>query len=216
MPARVRCPRLLRLDRQGDGRGAQGNCPATTRSSSPFPAAVQQQASLCRVFPGRHAAHRAVAHPGADRCRDRRAHRRRPMPWYAQALLVSQPLHFGDYGGLPLKLLWAVLDRLHDDHPRLRPLSLARQAPHPYSTRGCARSRAAAFRTSAKRRPHEEGPSSRDLRDTASSRLSASWARGRADRRRPARRRRRGPRCHTSIRGRLGHARPPNLIFSRL
>lgn len=32
-----------------------------------------------------------------------------PMPWYSQALLLSQPLHFGDYGGLPLKLLWAVL-----------------------------------------------------------------------------------------------------------
>lgn len=34
----------------------------------------------------------------------------RPMPWYAQALLLSQPLHFGDYGALPLKILWAVLD----------------------------------------------------------------------------------------------------------
>ena len=34
----------------------------------------------------------------------------RPMPWYVQALLLSQPLHFGDYGGLPMKLLWAVLD----------------------------------------------------------------------------------------------------------
>ncbi|NIJ39164.1 putative iron-regulated membrane protein [Sphingopyxis panaciterrae] len=33
----------------------------------------------------------------------------RPMPWYAQALFVSQPLHFGDYGGLPLKILWAIL-----------------------------------------------------------------------------------------------------------
>jgi uncharacterized iron-regulated membrane protein len=33
----------------------------------------------------------------------------RPMPWYAQALALSQPLHFGDYGGLPLKILWAVL-----------------------------------------------------------------------------------------------------------
>lgn len=33
----------------------------------------------------------------------------RPMPWYAQALSLSQPLHFGDYGGLPLKLLWAAL-----------------------------------------------------------------------------------------------------------
>jgi uncharacterized iron-regulated membrane protein len=36
----------------------------------------------------------------------------RSMPWYAQALLLSQPLHFGDYGGLPLKILWAVLDLL--------------------------------------------------------------------------------------------------------
>ncbi|PEQ13843.1 peptidase [Novosphingobium sp. PC22D] len=34
----------------------------------------------------------------------------RPMPWYYQALSLSRPLHFGDYGGLPLKLLWAVLD----------------------------------------------------------------------------------------------------------
>lgn len=34
----------------------------------------------------------------------------RPLPWYVSALLVSQPLHFGDYGALPLKLLWAILD----------------------------------------------------------------------------------------------------------
>ncbi|MFT4026101.1 MAG: PepSY-associated TM helix domain-containing protein [Novosphingobium sp.] len=34
----------------------------------------------------------------------------RPMPWYNQALSLSQPLHFGDYGGLPLKVLWALLD----------------------------------------------------------------------------------------------------------
>lgn len=34
----------------------------------------------------------------------------RPLPWYAQALLMSQPLHFGDYGGLPMKILWALLD----------------------------------------------------------------------------------------------------------
>jgi len=34
----------------------------------------------------------------------------RSMPWYMQALLLSQPLHFGDYGGLPMKILWAVLD----------------------------------------------------------------------------------------------------------
>jgi uncharacterized iron-regulated membrane protein len=34
----------------------------------------------------------------------------RDLPLYATALLVSQPLHFGDYGGMPLKILWAVLD----------------------------------------------------------------------------------------------------------
>lgn len=34
----------------------------------------------------------------------------RSMPWYVQALFLSRPLHFGDYGGLPLKILWAVLD----------------------------------------------------------------------------------------------------------
>jgi len=25
-------------------------------------------------------------------------------------LLLSEPLHFGDYGGLPMKILWAALD----------------------------------------------------------------------------------------------------------
>ncbi|RVU15468.1 PepSY-associated TM helix domain-containing protein [Methylobacterium oryzihabitans] len=34
----------------------------------------------------------------------------RGLPWYLTALLVSQPLHFGDYGGLPLKIIWALLD----------------------------------------------------------------------------------------------------------
>ena len=33
-----------------------------------------------------------------------------PMPWYMQVLLLSQPFHFGDYAGLPLKLIWAALD----------------------------------------------------------------------------------------------------------
>ncbi|WP_438276357.1 PepSY-associated TM helix domain-containing protein [Nitrobacter sp.] len=34
----------------------------------------------------------------------------REMPWYSKALFLSQPLHFGDYGGLPLKLIWVLLD----------------------------------------------------------------------------------------------------------
>jgi uncharacterized iron-regulated membrane protein len=32
----------------------------------------------------------------------------RPAPWYLKAILLSEPLHFGDYGGLPLKLLWTA------------------------------------------------------------------------------------------------------------
>ncbi|WP_413626678.1 PepSY-associated TM helix domain-containing protein [Luteibacter sp. Lutesp34] len=32
------------------------------------------------------------------------------LPWYLRALELSRPLHFGDYGGLPLKLLWAAFD----------------------------------------------------------------------------------------------------------
>lgn len=34
----------------------------------------------------------------------------RDMPWYVNALFISQPLHFGDYGGLPLKIIWALFD----------------------------------------------------------------------------------------------------------
>ena len=36
----------------------------------------------------------------------------RELPWYVTALLVSQPLHFGDYGGMPMKILWALLDAI--------------------------------------------------------------------------------------------------------
>ena len=31
------------------------------------------------------------------------------MPWYMTAALLSQPLHFGDYGGLAFKVVWALL-----------------------------------------------------------------------------------------------------------
>ncbi|MDB5984720.1 MAG: PepSY-associated helix [Pseudomonas sp.] len=33
-------------------------------------------------------------------------------PWYMNALGMSQPLHFGDYGGMPMKILWSLLDVL--------------------------------------------------------------------------------------------------------
>jgi uncharacterized iron-regulated membrane protein len=34
----------------------------------------------------------------------------RALPWYLTALQISQPLHFGDYGGLSMQILWALLD----------------------------------------------------------------------------------------------------------
>jgi uncharacterized iron-regulated membrane protein len=34
----------------------------------------------------------------------------RELPFYLKALFLSQPLHFGDYGGMPLKIIWALLD----------------------------------------------------------------------------------------------------------
>ena len=33
----------------------------------------------------------------------------REVPGYVKAFFLSQPLHFGDYGGLPLKLVWALM-----------------------------------------------------------------------------------------------------------
>jgi uncharacterized iron-regulated membrane protein len=36
----------------------------------------------------------------------------REPPWYMKTLLLSQPLHFGDYGGVPMQWLWALLDVL--------------------------------------------------------------------------------------------------------
>jgi len=34
----------------------------------------------------------------------------RTLPWYLSTLLLSQPLHFGDYGGAGMQFLWALLD----------------------------------------------------------------------------------------------------------
>jgi uncharacterized iron-regulated membrane protein len=32
------------------------------------------------------------------------------LPFFLRALELARPLHFGNYGGMPLKLIWAVLD----------------------------------------------------------------------------------------------------------
>ncbi len=30
------------------------------------------------------------------------------LPWFIKAVLLSEPLHFGNYGGLPLKIVWSA------------------------------------------------------------------------------------------------------------
>ena len=32
------------------------------------------------------------------------------LPWYLRVLEMSRPFHFGNYGGLPLKIIWAIFD----------------------------------------------------------------------------------------------------------
>lgn len=33
-----------------------------------------------------------------------------PMPWYLRMIEVSRPFHFGNYGGMPLRIIWALFD----------------------------------------------------------------------------------------------------------
>ncbi|MCA1458573.1 PepSY domain-containing protein [Bradyrhizobium sp. BRP22] len=60
------------------------------------------------------------------------------LPWYLRTLQVSRPLHFGDYGGLPLKIIWALLDLaaivvlasgIYLWRGKRRPAGAARRAP---------------------------------------------------------------------------------------
>jgi uncharacterized iron-regulated membrane protein len=32
------------------------------------------------------------------------------LPWYLKTLELSRPLHFGDYGGMPMKFIWTLFD----------------------------------------------------------------------------------------------------------
>lgn len=34
----------------------------------------------------------------------------RDLPWYLKTIYISQPFHFGDYGGMPMKIIWAIFD----------------------------------------------------------------------------------------------------------
>jgi len=34
----------------------------------------------------------------------------RDLPWYLKTIFISQPFHFGDYGGIPMKIIWTIFD----------------------------------------------------------------------------------------------------------
>jgi uncharacterized iron-regulated membrane protein len=59
---------------------------------------------------GRTALTRHLLHPVVVRIHDGALISAAPPPWYMWALEGSRPLHFGDYAGLPLKVIWALLD----------------------------------------------------------------------------------------------------------
>lgn len=73
-----------------------------TRNSSPFHYAV--------FFRGESAWSSRLLKPALVEAETARLTEIREMPWYMKVLLLSQPLHFGDYGGMPLKIIWTLLD----------------------------------------------------------------------------------------------------------
>ncbi len=72
---------------------------------------VRQSVSLPVLAQRRYRADVAPVRSGAGGCaRTGVLGAQLEMPWYLRALEVSRPLHFGDYAGMPLKIIWAVLD----------------------------------------------------------------------------------------------------------
>ncbi|WP_296722259.1 PepSY domain-containing protein [Erythrobacter sp.] len=61
-------------------------------------------------FQGDQSATQFLLTPALVDARDATLTDARAMPAINQALMLSKPLHFGDYGGLALKLLWALFD----------------------------------------------------------------------------------------------------------
>jgi hypothetical protein len=72
--------------------------------------ALRQPAPLRRLHARRPGADLAPVQAGAGRRQTAQITDRRELPWYLTALLISQPLHFGDYGGAGMQFLWALLD----------------------------------------------------------------------------------------------------------
>ena len=76
-----------------------------------FPgSAFSTEAHYAIFFHGRTPATKRIITPVLVNAADGSFEGLRETPWYVTALSLSRPLHFGDYGGLFLKVVWAILD----------------------------------------------------------------------------------------------------------
>lgn len=71
---------------------------------------MEHAAPLCDIFSGDSPLTGHILTPVFVNARTGAVDEVRNMPLINQALMISKPLHFGDYGGLPLKIIWALLD----------------------------------------------------------------------------------------------------------
>ncbi|MGC1466611.1 MAG: PepSY domain-containing protein [Pseudolabrys sp.] len=92
---------------------AQEKLPSMTPSFIAYPGTAFTSTTHYAVFMrGNTPVTARLLQPVLIDARDGRFTDTRELPWYVTALLVSQPLHFGDYGGMPFKIVWALLDAL--------------------------------------------------------------------------------------------------------
>jgi len=90
---------------------AIGHAPGTTPQFVAFPGVrFTTQHHYAVWLKGATPATRQILTPALVDARTGAFTAMRTMPWYMLALRLSQPLHFGDYAGVPLKILWALLD----------------------------------------------------------------------------------------------------------
>ncbi|QQB34061.1 PepSY domain-containing protein [Achromobacter deleyi] len=90
---------------------ARRTLPARDVSFLALPGSLFSSDGACTVFmQGRTPLTRHLLQPVVVRIADGALLDADPPPWYMWLLEGSRPLHFGNYAGLPLKLIWALLD----------------------------------------------------------------------------------------------------------